>query len=260
MNEAIYTAASGALVQQLRFEVLTNNLSNANTVGFKEDRTVFSTMLGSAAAAGEQASGTPVTASIVTAGSEVISTNVGVVLEGVKTDFSAGPITQSGNALDLALNGNGFFSVKTPTGTLFTRAGAFTLDGEGRLVTADGFPVLGEGGEVRLQGETVAIGADGTVQVDGNQVATLKIVEFPPETALRKIGDTLCAPVDPAAKESKAVSCEVLQGYVEQSNVNAVKSMTEMIEVLRAYEAYQKVIQSVDEVTGTLINEVGTIS
>lgn len=260
MNEALYTAASGALVQQIRLEVLSNNLANVNTVGFKGDRTIFSTVLGSAAAAGEQTGDAATSARSVASVSGVSSTNVGVVLEGVKTDFSAGPVTQSGNPLDVALNGNGFFSVKTPTGTLYTRAGTFFLDAEERLVTADGFPVLGEGGEVRIQGETVTIGADGTVQVDGNQVATLKVVEFSPETVMQKIGDTLCAPLDPTATESKAVSCEVLQGYVEQSNVNAVKSMTEMIEVLRAYEAYQKVIQAVDGVTGTLINEVGTMS
>lgn len=260
MNEAIYTAASGALVQQVRFEVLTNNLSNANTVGFKEDRTVFSTVLGSAAAAGDPQVVEPVTAGSDSVSSVPVSTNTGVVLEGVKTNFSAGALIFSGNALDLALNGNGFFSVKTPTGNLYTRAGAFTLDAKGVLVTAEGYPVLGEGGEVRIDGETVAIAADGTVQVDGNQVATLKIVEFPPETELNKIGHTLCAPVDPAAKEARAESCAVLQGYVEQSNVDAVKSMTEMIEVLRAYEAYQKVIQSVDEVTGKLISEVGTNS
>lgn len=260
MNEAIYTAASGALVQQLRFEVLTNNLANANTVGFKEDRTLFSTCLGSAAASGDPQVTEPVNTTNGLSGSALVSPNVGVVLEGVKTDYSAGPITFSGNSLDLALNGNGFFSVKSPTGTLYTRAGAFMLDEKGVLVTPEGYPVLGRGGEVKIGGGTVAIGADGTVQVDGNQVATLKIVEFPPETELKKIGSTLCAPVDQGAKEADAQSCEVLQGYTEQSNVDAVKSMTEMIEVLRAYEAYQKVIQSVDEVTGKLIDEVGTLS
>jgi len=183
-----------------------------------------------------------------------------VAFEGTRTSFSPGQLKHTGNALDLGLDGNGFFCVKTPEGVQYTRKGNFSLNQEGVLSTQEGLPVLGNGGEIKIDGRDIVVDVEGNISVDGKQIDTIKIADFPQPYALEKVGDTLFVPIDPRVSEDIAEGVKVSQGFIELSNVDAVRVMTEMIEVLRAYESYQKVIRSVDEITSKAINEVGTLA
>ena len=169
----------------------------------------------------------------------------------------------------MAITGNGFFCIQTPDGIQYTRRGDFAMDPVGNLVTQEGWPVLGEGGEITVEsqadfgdidGHEILIHEDGTVEVDGNSVGKLRIVEFSDPQLLTKAGNTNFMTSSDTAAESPAANYRISQGMVELSNVDAVRMMTELIETLRGYESYQKVIRSIDEVNSSAINEVGNTS
>jgi flagellar basal-body rod protein FlgF len=259
MSEAMYVAASGTLVNQIRMEVLANNLSNVNTVGFKEDRSVFRAYLPSSS----DSIGGDYPGTLSTGGPgffpSYLASNFHLAFEGTQTNFSPGQLKFTGNALDLGLEGDGFFCIKTQEGTQYTRKGNFTFNSEGVLATQEGLPVLGEGGEIKVDGTDVSIDTEGNVSVDGKQAGTIKIVDFSDSRALKKVGNTLFAPADPDIIEEAAEGVKINQGFIELSNVDGLRVMTEMIEVLRAYESYKKVIQSVDDATSKAINDVGSV-
>jgi flagellar basal-body rod protein FlgF len=260
MSETMNVAASGALVQQMRLEILTNNLANINTIGFKEDMAIFRAYIPGSQEPIEgitEMGSIPVSWETFNPG---LPSNYHVEFEGTKTSFSPGQLKHTGNELDLGLDGNGFFCVKTPEGVQYTRKGNFSLNKDGVLATQDGLPVLGNAGEIKIDGRNIAIDIQGNISVDGKQVDTLKIVDFANPYALEKVGDTLFAPMGTEVSEETADGVKVSQGFLELSNVDPVKVMTEMIEVLRAYESYQKIIRYVDETTSKAINEVGTLA
>ena len=259
MSEAMYVAASGSLVHQIRMEILANNLSNVNTVGFKEDRTVFGAYLPSASDPVEGDAQEDLSAGGAAIFPQPLPSNFHLAFEGTKTNFSGGQLKFTGNPLDLGLEGDGFFCIKTPEGTQYTRKGNFTLDNDGLLVTQEGQPVLGLGGEIKITGKDVLVDAKGNIAVDGKQVGTIKLVAFPQSNVLKKVGNTLFASVDQQVTENAAEEIKVNQGSIELSNVDGLRVMTEMIQVLRAYESYKKVIQSVDSATAKAINDVGAV-
>ena len=249
MDQELYEVASKALVQEMRLEVLANNMANINTVGFKEDR-IFQ-ISDSLAPLDSQ------TATVTLDGTvEIAPATLPVA---TFTNFSPGTLKPTGNALDFALEGNGFFCIETASGTQYTRKGNFGLDPDGVLVTQDGLPVLGMGGQITIEGSEVTVDRQGDIYVDGNRVDTLKVVDFPQPYPLVKTVDTLFAPDGSAVPETVAENPGVAQGFVEMANLDVVKMMTEMIEVLRGYEAYQKVIQSINDINATTIKEVGTV-
>ncbi|UCF86176.1 MAG: flagellar basal-body rod protein FlgF [Desulfobacteraceae bacterium] len=259
MSEAIYTATSGALAYQMRLEVLSNNLSNINTVGFKQDRTVFRTYLPGSQKPITETLQTPPTSEAPGTLAPCQTSNSLVAFEGTRTDFSPGQLRHTGNALDLAIDGNGFFCIQTQEGVQYTRKGNFTINREGILITPEGFPVLGEGGEIKIDGQDYLVDEEGNISVDGIQIDTFKIVNFTDPQNVKKVGNTLFAPAGSSFTEEKAEQFKVSQGFIELSNVDAIKVMTEMIEVLRGFESYKKVIQSIDEVTSKAIDKVGGI-
>jgi flagellar basal-body rod protein FlgG len=250
MSGAIYMAASGALNQQMYLEVLANNLSNINTVGFKEDRAAFQVANTSNAASEEMAVPRP--------GSSPFQ--VPRVLSGTVTSFSSGPLKNTANPLDMALTGNGFFSIETADGIHYTRKGNFDLNTEGVLVTKEGQTVLGEGGQIQINGQEFTVDTKGNVLVDGDLVDRLKIVDFQDPSTLLKVGNTLFAPENKNVAVNQAEDVEVNQGFIELSNVETIRLMTEMIEALRGYESYQKIIRSIDDVTSKAINDVGSLA
>jgi flagellar basal-body rod protein FlgG len=241
----MYLAAAGALVQQLRLEVLANNVANISTIGYKGDQSVFQIP------------------------AETESQTFETPIEGIQSlspfappfatviDFSQGAIRQTGNPLDVAINGSGFFSIQTPEGVQYTRQGNFSLNDQGVLITSDGYPVLGEGGEISLAEGTVAIDLEGGVYVDGDEVGRLQITDFSNSETLRKAGSGRFIGSDDTTVGERPDNTTLSQGYLETANVNPVRAMTEMIETSRAFEAYQKVIQSADEATSKSINDVG---
>lgn len=246
MSGAMYLAAAGALVQQLRLQVLADNVANINTIGFKGQKTLFR-----------------IDAASNTAGTEPAADQVQPLSPyaapfSTVIDFSQGAIRQTGNPLDVALDGGGFFSIETPDGLQYTRQGNFRLDEAGVLVTGDGYPVLGTGGVITLEHAAVEIDLEGRLLVDGEEVDRLQMVDFFNPADLTKVGYGRFAAVAGATPQQPLPTVSVRQGYLEAANVNPVQAMTEMIETSRAFEAYQKVIQSADEATSTSINDIGS--
>jgi flagellar basal-body rod protein FlgG len=257
MSGAIYMAASGALAYEKRLQIISNNLANANTVGFKMDHGQFQSIDPADLPASSTLTGPEMNTS--QAQSFWFEFNS-------YTDFTHGSLKNTANDFDLALIGKGFFCVQKSDGVHYTRKGDFTLNADGVLVTRNGWPVMGDGGEITVNNKEnphrykkFAVDEEGNVSVDGKQIGSLRIVEFPEPYRLRKMGDTLFKPAENSPPAQEAQDFKVSQGFVELSNVDVVKMMTEMIEVLRGYESYQKVIRTADEASARAINEVGKI-
>ncbi|MDY6986475.1 MAG: flagellar basal-body rod protein FlgF [Thermodesulfobacteriota bacterium] len=257
MSQAIYTATSGARTYTMRLDMLTHNLSNINTIGFKQDRAIFRTYLPHSNASVKVTSEETGIAHIREVQPPFNTSNTLQVFDGTQTDFSLGQLRPTGNLLDLALQGNGFFSIETPDGIQYTRNGNFTLNDEGTLVTQNGLPVLGQGGKITITGKDVIVDAQGNVSVDGQEVGTLDIVDFSDLQTLKKVGSTRFAPTDPTVPGVTADGFAIAQGSLELSNVDPIRVMSAMIEVLRGYESYQKIIKSVDDVNAKAINDLG---
>jgi flagellar basal-body rod protein FlgF len=231
MDRGLYIAASGMLAEQVRQNQIANDLSNASTPGYKADRTTqrsFGQLLLTNSQTG-QAIGAQSTAVQVT---------------GEVTDFTAQPVKDTGEPLDFAIVGDGFFALQTANGTRYTRNGQFSADAQGRLVTADGDPVLGR------NGRPVTIGADGKVDPRNLNVVLL--------TNPRKGGDNLVTgtPGRPAG----LLAGQVRSGALEGSGADPTQAMVDMIASMRAYESGQKVIQTIDGTLAKASSEVGKVS
>jgi flagellar basal-body rod protein FlgF len=246
MSGAIYQAAAGALIQQMRLEILTNNLANVNTTGYKADIPVFRLPKG-------QATGQATSAPAIPGG----MTPYAPPLE-ARTDFEAGPFVRTGNDLDVAIQGRGFFEIQAPDGPRFTRKGNFTINAQGALATTEGWPVMGKSGPITIDGSRIDINNNGDVSVDGNLVDSLRVVDFDQPGNLSKTGGTFFVPAQGVQGRTLAEgSTQIAQGFLETSNVNAIRTMTELIETMRVFESYQRVIRTADEATDKTVNEVG---
>lgn len=244
MSNAIYLGASGAVLQQLRLDTISNNLANVDTAGFKKELALFRMP----EAGDPQGLATPA------------ETGEPAMLPYMnRTSFAQGPLKVTGNPLDIALEGKGFFTVETPEGERYTRQGHFMLDGENQLVTPDGYPVLGEGGAIAIGEGTVTVDGEGNVAVDGQIADRLRIVEFEQPHPLQRVGSTLFQNVNPDAEGAEAEQTTVVQGSLEMANTDVVTAMTQMIESHRLFEAYQKVIQTTDDMDKRASTTLGRI-
>lgn len=254
MSGAIYKALTGALFEEMRMEVLANDMANINTAGYKGSGAMrFSDQLSQMqlqAAQGVEADGFveryqqfPV--------NSMAHTNY--------RNFEQGMHQHTGNKLNAALYGDGFFCVETATGIQYTRNGNFTLNNEGMLVTQEGLPVLGENGPIQLTGADVYIDDQGNITQDGFPTGRFLIINFIPED-LEPVGGQRFRPLDPDNVGVVMPDPEMRQGYLESSNVNVVRVMTDMIEVHRKYESYQKIIRTLDEVNQKAITDVGRLA
>jgi flagellar basal-body rod protein FlgG len=180
-----------------------------------------------------------------------------VVFTGIKTIFSQGDLRYTSNSLDLAINGDGFFVIETPQGEAYTRKGNFTLNNEGLLVTQNGLPVLGKGGTITIRGSQVTIDSEGNIFAGDKRVATISVVDFSKPYPLQKMGNSLFVLKNPQVEKITPPGTTIQQGHLELSNVQPTKAMVEMVEIIRAYESYQKVIQSLGDETLKILNEVG---
>jgi flagellar basal-body rod protein FlgG len=229
MDRGLYIAASGMLAEQRRQDQIANDLANSATPGYKADRTTqtsFNSLL---------------LANSVT-GAVVGAQGTAVEVDSVQTDFTPQPARDTGEPLDFAVVGEGFFAVQSAAGVRYTRNGQFTADAQGRLVTAQGDPVLGR------NGRPLTIGADGRVDPRTVQVVAL--------TNPRKEGDSLISGT-PAA--GGAVG-QARAGALEGSGADATRAMVDMITSMRAYEAGQKVIQTIDSTLGKATAQVGAVT
>jgi len=248
MLKGLYNAASGMLAQIRKMDVITNNLANSSSTGYKGDITYFDL----SSAIGKQPPG-------IQLASQFLS-NSPVLFMRHSTDFSPGDLQKTDNPLDIALKGSGFFVVQTPNGIRYTRNGNFSRNSQSQLVTANGFPVLGQKGvPIFINGRDIEINTLGEVFVDGQQIDTLRIADFSPPNVLNKEGNGLFKLIDATVQENPATGVQVCQGFLENSNVSPVTMMAELIETMRGYEAYQKVIHLFDETLEKMNNEVGQV-
>jgi flagellar basal-body rod protein FlgF len=276
MLRGIYTGASGMIAQEARMDVIANNLSNVDQTGFKKDLalfTAFPDML--IRRLNDDGLG------ITPAGSYdtmpfVGKLGTGVEVNEVYTQFDQGSLQRTENNFDLALEGRGFFTVQTERGERYTRNGSLTISQDGVLVTHNGHPVLGENGPIRVQQHNFVINergevlANAAISLDPRDVVSitenawedpvvidrLRLADFENIRELKKEGDSLYRETESSGPALPPQNLKVVQGFLEKSNVNAVREMVDMIEVHRAYEANQKTVHTHDQTLGRLINEI----
>lgn len=258
MLKGLYTAYTGMINEQNRMDIMTNNLANATTVGYKKE------------GATSQSFDDILTVKIKDAsvGNKIVQ-SIGVKNPGVKigenyTDFTQGSFRVTNNIYDLALGGEGFFAVEFTnkageTSTKYTRAGQFTLNKEGYLVTQDGDYVLDiNNRHIRLNTLTdAAILTDGTIQQDNRTVAKIQVTDFENYDYLEKYGEAYYEALPGAQmKESEAA---VQSGYLEMSNVSVVSEMVNLISITRAYESNQKILKTYDSSLEIAVNQLGKV-
>jgi flagellar basal-body rod protein FlgG len=265
--------------QQWRLDAVANNLANVDTDGYKRDIAAFKAFPELLLRRQDDDGIYHIPFGSADAAPIIGKMGMGVELNELYTNFDQGALKETTSDFDLALDGRGFFAVATPYGERYTRNGSFILGKEGFLLTKEGYPVLGENGPIRVQANNFQIDKDGRVWInaaypnepevmigretnlweDTVLLDTLKIVEFELDRYLEKQGSSLYRESEtsgPAMVMLEGERPKVLQGFLEASNVDPVVEMVQMIEVNRAYEANQKMIQSEESALGTLINQV----
>lgn len=234
MYKGIYIALSGAVLKQKNLDISAQNIANVNTSGYKKEKISFKDYI------------IPVDNKVDMADDGRVMTE----LARVSIDFTEGPVSGTGNPLDLAINGEGFFALEEGK---YTRNGSFMVSNEGYLTSKSGVKVLGESGPIEVRGSNIDISSSGEVIVDEIPVGKLKIVDFSDKGMLKKLGDGMFT----AEEAGMTVDSRVSQGSLEQSNVNAIQEMIDMLTLNREFESYQKMIQSFDEASSRTINEMG---
>lgn len=257
MVRGLYSAYTGMINQQKRLDTITNNLANASTTAYKRE------------GATARAFNEYLTVKVNDRTTGYITQPIGNMSLGVKigenyTDYTQGSFKSTENTYDVAIEGNGFFSIsftnkKGEQSIMYTRDGEFTIDSEGALRTKDGDYVQGEGGDIYIPVEAtdVAITSTGEIYADGQYIDKLPVVDFENYDYLKKYGENMYQAIDGAVQtESTAL---LHQGYLETSNINVVNEMVEMITISRAYESSQKAVQTADAMLDKSVNEVGRV-
>jgi flagellar basal-body rod protein FlgF len=279
MIRGLYTATSGMLCQEAKTNVIANNLANANTAGFKKDKVIFrdfpSILLRRINDPNKKLYELKIDPAPY-----VGKLGTGAVVDEIYNDKTQGSLRETGNSMDLALLGKGFFTVQTQNGPALTRNGAFKIGASGRLCTLDGFPVLAKAANAQ-KGPTLAIdkngnttsdvveinipanaksftvAKDGTVYIDGAAKYKLLVVSYDNPKRLLKRGKNLFFPKSDSGVGMTTDKTEVLQGKLENSNVSTIECMVKLIAAQRNYEANQKVISSEDQLLGKAVNDLG---
>ena len=242
MYKGIYIAASGAVLKQTELDLAAQNLANSNTLGYKKDSVSFKEYLFQMAA-GAAPDGRAMSD-----------------YADFKTDFSSGTIIKTGNSLDIAIDGNGLIALE---GDRYTRRGDLKKDREGYLTTFNGKKVMGNGGPILIPADTVEINIDyegkiSVIQAGSTtpvELDTIKIMDFGPEAVITKANDGQLTVVGNGTPTTSVVR----QEYLETSNVDTVKEMVHMIQVMREFETYQKAIQTFDDATAKVNNDMGRL-
>ena len=289
MLKGLYTAYTGMLNEQHRMDVLTNNLANATTNGFKKEGTTseaFDTVLAykikdlsepgnlprpmaTNRAIDQAEANNPLNENYMERRVRKTGLNLGVKIGENYVDYSEGPIKETGNTLDLALSDRGFFAIEYTnkagvTSTKYTRDGNFTLNQQGFLQTQDGDYVLDEDGQ-RIQMDPalpISISRNGTIVQDGAAVATIGITDFEDYNYLERFGENFFQPVEGAVELDRGetgVNTQIHQGYLEMSNISVVTEMVNMITLQRQYESNQKVITTYDDTLEQAVTQNGKI-
>jgi flagellar basal-body rod protein FlgF len=242
MDALTISAASGLRARMETLDMLANNLANASTGGFKLDREFYSLYVSPDAE-----------------GSTSMPTTVPLI-EKHWTDFSQGLLTPTGNSLDLALSGKGFFAASAPSGVLYTRNGNFRLSPKGVLETAEGYPVQGQNLKF-IQSQSAGplqVLPDGEVRQDGQTLGKLQLVDFPADAAITKEGNNYFRPADPKSKLSPGAAL-VEQGKIENSNVSPAESAVRLVSVMRQFEMLNRAVALGGEMNKRAIEEVARV-
>ena len=258
MVRGLYTAWTGMANEQKRLDVISNNLANSATVGYKKEGVTSQSF-------DEQLAIKIKDKSELLHGERIIGgMSLGVKIGEVYTDYSGGSLRETENTFDLALDGSGFFRVAVTdrngeTHMRYTRAGGFHMTSDGYVVNSEGNHLQGESGDVLVPTDAgeILVDIDGSIYADGEYVDRISLYDFEDYNYLKKYGDVMYQPVDGAVE--KEATGLIRQGYTEQSNVNVVTEMVNMIAITRAYEANQKVIQSVNQTLDQSANSIGRV-
>lgn len=226
MDSGYYAACTALVTRTQAMDTIANNLANANTVGYRAEHNVFRSVLADADDRTESSF-------------DQVVNRFGI-LSGTAIDQTEGALQKTGNELDLAIDGPGYFAVETANGTMYTRNGAFQVSVSRQLVTANGDVVMGDKGPVTIPPGSVSISADGTISSNGAVAGKLSVVEFAPGTELTSMGNTYySAPPDTAIPSGKS---GIRQGMLESSNVNPIIGLVELITAQRAAEMAQRTL------------------
>jgi flagellar basal-body rod protein FlgG len=249
MIRGLYTAAAGMLAGLMRQETIIHNLANTQTVGYKADQatlTDFPSLLLT------QVNGNQPGPTIGQAGT-------GVSLAAIVTNFGDGPLKLTDHPFDFAIAGDGFFRVQTPNGERYTRDGRFNRDADGHLVTAGGYLVLGPNGPISVPEGSLTVTPQGGIFAGETQVGQFSLARFADPKSLVKDGETTFASQGAAPQLMAAQDVQIHQGYVEESNVDTTQAITEMMSVLRAYQASQRLVQFQDQINSRAANDLGRV-
>ena len=231
MDSGLYAACAGLMARTDSLDTIANNLANAATAGFRARQGAFASVL---AESGRHPLGSVL---------NQVTNNYGV-LGSTRMDPTEGSLTATGNSMDFAIQGPGYFAVATGNGTQYTRNGAFQVSSQGQLITSTGEAVLGETGAIRLAPGPVAISPDGTISSQGAVAGRLKLVEFAPGTELQGAGNNFYTA--PAASAQAAGNSTVQQGMLESSNVNPMESVVSLIDAQRSAETMRHALTMMD--------------
>lgn len=257
MVRGLYTAYTGMKNEQNRLDIITNNLANSTTVGYKEENVVsrsFKDYL---------------TTKIRDASNNYVDVPIGVMNPGVKIgetymDWGQGSLRQTENTYDIAISGEGFFALRVvdkngESSIKYTRCGTFKCTSDGFIVDADGNHLQGKGGDIQVPVDAadIAIKKDGSIWADGVMIDSIVLTDFEDYNFLELYGDNMYNAMPGAV--TKPSTATMLQGYTEQSNVNVISEMVSMITITRAYEAGQKMIQTQDSLLDASVNQIGKV-
>lgn len=244
MSHGIYSATSGAVAQQRALDVTANNVANANTIGFRADRVAFDEALVTAGARTAQPPSLRYSAA-----------------DRVVMEATSGAHQVTGNPYDLALGGEGYFALATAQGERYTRTGTFIPGADGVLRTPDGLELMAEGrpdARIRIPNgaRDVTIGSDGSVRADGEDVGRIRVVSFADPATVGKEGESRFVAVAPPI--AAPANTTVVQGALEQSNVNAVAGLNEIISVSRLFESLERVIHTFADLDNRTARDIGS--
>jgi flagellar basal-body rod protein FlgF len=226
MDSGYYAAGTALVTSTQQMDTIANNLANASTVGYRAEKDIFSSVLADASNAGSS-------------DLDKAINNYGI-LSGTILDQSQGALQKTGNDLDVAIQGPGYFVVQTANGPMYTRDGSFQVSGKGQLVTQTGDAVMGESGTLTMLPGKVSISADGTISVNGAVSGKIHIVDFPAGTKVESAGNNYyTAPPDTAETSTDS---DVRQGFLESSNVNPILGLVDLITAQRSAEMMQRAL------------------
>lgn len=250
MFRGLYIASSGMMLQRRKMETITNNITNADTTGFKKDSLISHTF-------DDVLIERINDSNVVAQTTQVGPLNYGTQVDQIYTDFTVGNFEDTGSNTDLAITGNGFFALETPVGESYSRSGAFVLNSDGYLTDGSGNFLLGNEGRIFVGSENFSVSENGDVYVGDQLVNTIRLVSFADTGTLRKEGNNLYSALSNPVQVAE--NATIKQGSLETSNVDIAREMVDMMIVYRAYETNQKMVTMIDEINGKAVNDIGRL-